>query len=305
MSIDLSTLAPSCPMSTDPSATPDCARRLVLAECQKQMRAEGQFGEIDTGRYRCRYIAWGRGTTLVLIPGMASEAESFVMLLARLRSRFRCIAYDLPDGVHDGARLMRYRHADLVGDLFALLDHLKIRECALHGFSFGSTIALAAVHRSPSRFTHLVLQSGFAQRRLARTEILAASFARFLPGRLGHLPMVRTIVEKNHREPFLARESAVWDYFVERHCAVPLRAFAHRILMLHAIDLRAMLPTILVPALLVCGDRDPLVGRTCEAELQAGLKLCARAEIEQCGHHAHLTHPEVLAEVLQQFQAQG
>ncbi len=290
-------------MSADPSARPECARRLVLGECLQQMRAEAEFGEVETGRYRCRYVAWGRGPALVMIPGMASDAESFVMLVARMRSRFRCIAYDLPEGVTDGARLMRYRHADLVDDLFALLDHLDIRKSILYGFSFGSTIALSAAQQSPTRFSQIVLQSGFARRPLAPAEVLAASFARFLPGRLGYLPMVRAIVEKNHREPFLARETAVWEYFVKRHCAVPLRAFAHRALMLHRIDLRANLATIQPPTLLVCGDRDPLVSRACEAELQAGLRRFTRAELEQCGHQAHLTHPEVLADVLQQYIA--
>ncbi len=288
-------------MTADPSATPECARRLILAECQQHLRAEARIGVADTGRYSCRYIAWGRGPAIVFIPGMASTAESFVMLMARLRSRFCCIAYDLPDGVNDGANLSRYQHADLVDDLGALLDHLHIDRCTVHGFSFGSTIALAAAHRYPSRFTRLVLQSGFAHRRLSRMEVLTASFGRFLPGRLDHVPLMRTIIEKNHREPFLAREPEVWDDFLARQCAVPIRTFAYRALMVHRTDLRPILPTIQIPTLVVCGDRDPLVGQASEMELLTGLKHVARAEIEECGHQAHLTHPEVLAEVLQQF----
>ena len=53
--------------------------------------------------------------------------------------------------------------------------------------------------------------------------------------------------------------------------------------------------------LMICGDRDPLVGKACEGELRQGLPNVARAEIERCGHQAHLTHPEVMAEVVQQF----
>src|SRR5205807_2672548 len=121
-----------------------CSQRLQLADCLQRRRREAEFGVLDTGRYRCRCVAWGQGPTLVCIPGMASDAVSFVMLMARLQTHFRCISYDLPDGDGDGARLMRYRHDNLVSDLFALLDHLHIRETLVLGFSFGSTIALAA-----------------------------------------------------------------------------------------------------------------------------------------------------------------
>jgi pimeloyl-ACP methyl ester carboxylesterase len=52
---------------------------------------------------------------------------------------------------------------------------------------------------------------------------------------------------------------------------------------------------------LVCGDRDALVGKACAQELKQGLPFVARAEIEQCGHYPHLTHPEVLSEVVRQL----
>src|SRR5205807_461669 len=116
------------------------------------------------GRYRCRYVVWGRGPTLVLVPGMAMDALAFVMLMARLQTHFCCISYDLPNGAADGAHLMTHDHAAHVADLFALLDHLAIHRCFLLGSSFGSTIALAALHAQPDRFSHAILQGGFARR---------------------------------------------------------------------------------------------------------------------------------------------
>ena len=216
------------------------------------------------------------------------------MLMARLQTHFRCVSYDLPDD----ANVISYRHADYVADLFALLDHLQVAECIVSGSSFGSSVALAALHQQPRRFSHGVLQCGFARRPFAATEVLAASFVRFLPGRVGHLPLSRAVLERNHRGPFLERESDVWDFYVERSLSPPLRAFATRVLTVAKLDLRPILPAIQTPVLIVCGDRDPLVGKTCEEELMRGLPRYARAEIEQCGHEPHLTHPEVLAEVL-------
>lgn len=290
------TLSPTCP-----HVETDCASRLVLADCRARMQREAQRGVVDTGRYRCRYVTWGRGPTLVLIPGMGMDSLGFVMPMARLQAQFRCVSFDLPDGESDGARLMTYRHADLVADLFALLDHLSIRRCVLLGASFGSTIALAALHAQPDRFTRAIVQGGFARRPLAFAEVLAASFARFLPGRLGHLPFVRQVLEHNQKTPFLQREPEVWDFFVEQNFKIPLRAFAMRALMVHRIDLRPILRAIAQPVLMVCGDHDPLVGKACEEELKEGLPRVARAEIESCGHLPQFTHPEVLAEIVRQF----
>lgn len=293
--------ASSCPLTEPAQPEPDCARRLLLRECLERWRTEAQHGVFDTGRYRCRHVVWGRGPTLVLIPGMGLDAVGFVMLMARLQAHFRCVSFDLPEGEGDGARLMTYRHTDHVADLFALLDHLSIRACILLGASFGSTIALAALHAEPRRFARAILQGGFARRRLAPAEVLAASFARFLPGRMAHLPYARQVLAHSQRAPFEDREPEVWDFFVAQNLRIPLRAFAARALLIHRLDLRPILPTIKQPVLMVCGDRDPLVGKACEAELKQGLPLVARAEIENCGHLPQLTHPEVTAEVVRQW----
>lgn len=289
----------TCPLTTQ--AEPDCAKRLILRECLDLWNRDAQQGVVNTGRYRCRYVVWGRGPTLVLIPGMGLDALGFVMLMARLQAHFRCVSFDLPSGEADGAHLMKYRHADHVADLFALLDHLGIRQCILVGSSFGSTIALAAAHAQPSRFPRLLLQGGFARRPLARAEVLAASFARFLPGRLKHWPFARQILQHNQGATLRVRGQDVWDFFIEQQLEMPLRALAARALMIHRLDLRPILPAIRQPVLMICGDRDPLVGEACEAELKQGLPMLARAEIEECGHLPQLTHPEVMAEVVQQF----
>ena len=58
------------------AAEPQCAKRLKLGDCLERRRRDAQFGECDTGRYRCRYVVWGRGPTLVLIPGFERALSS-------------------------------------------------------------------------------------------------------------------------------------------------------------------------------------------------------------------------------------
>ena len=124
---------------------------MTLREARDRFKREAEWHEVDTGRYCCRYYSWGRGPTLLLVPGLAEAAESFILFCCRLASQFRCLAYELPGRHGDGADLGRYTHAELVADVFALLDHAGARQCYLLGTSFGSTITLGALHAQPER----------------------------------------------------------------------------------------------------------------------------------------------------------
>ena len=290
-----------CAFADGTGEAKSCSAALVLATCLEQFEREAVRGSCDTGRYRMNYRVWGRGPALIVVPGLCDFADSFVLPLARLREKFCCVTYDLPAGGSDGAKLAAYRHGDLVDDLFALCERLHLESAVLLGSSFGSTIALAALARDAKRFPTGILQGGFARRPLARAEVLLARLARYWPGNLAHLPGRRFILEQAHRAEFADCEPARWTHFLAHQGAARNSAIAHRALLLHAIDLRSMLPTIRQPILLVRGERDRLVGRQCEEELRRGLPNVLQGEIEGCGHLPQFTHPEVFAELIEQF----
>jgi len=224
-----------------------------------------------------------------------------VMPIALLHHRFRCIAYDLPTGEGDGARLGEYQHADYIADALALLDHVGAGEAFLFGSSFGATIALGAMHAQPARFAKAVLQGGFARRPLAWAELLLTAWARWWPGPMRRLPLRSVILRRSHFAPFQGLPEETWRYFLERSGAPPMRAVAHRALLLHPIDLRPLLADIQKPIMLICGDRDPLVGRECEDVLRRGLPNASRAEIVGCGHLPQFTHAGIIAELVTRF----
>jgi pimeloyl-ACP methyl ester carboxylesterase len=222
-------------------------------------------------------------------------------MIARLTGRFRCIAYDLPSGGGDGARLTRYHHHDLVEDALALLDYLGIRCSYLFGSSFGSTIALAAMRLYPDRLRRALVQGGFARRPLARMEHLMASLVRFWPGSMRIMPLRAATLRRVNGPLFAGKPPEAWDYFMERSNAHSIAAVAHRALMVHHLDLQPILPEIRQPILLICGDSDPLVSRHCDDALLEGLPNARRLELFNCGHNPLFTHPEILAEVVTRF----
>ena len=280
------------------TAADTCATPLGIGEVLDDYFREAERGVCDTGRYRCSYYTWGRGPALVFIPGLCDDQLSFVLPIARLKDHFRCIAFNLPSGAGDGALLGRYHHADYVSDLLALLDHLQERQAYLFGSSFGSTIALAALASAPERFPRAILQGGFARRPLANAEVMLASWARYWRGNMAMLPYRTRLLKVAHEAPFLQREPGVWNYFMQRSGAPPMAAVARRALTLHRLDLRPLLPKIQQPVLLICGDCDPLVGKKCEEDLQRGLRLATRAELENCGHLPQYSHPELVADLV-------
>jgi aminoacrylate hydrolase len=194
-----------------------------------------------------------------------------------------------------------YRHADLVHDFLALLDHLQLKQSYVFGSSFGSTIALAAGRLQPQRLPRLVLQGGFARRPLVRAELLLARVTCYLPGSMRHLPYRERIFERSHREPFAGRPPEAWQTFLEWTGETPIAAAARQALVLNRVDLRPILRDIRQPVLLVCGDRDPLIGAAQEEVLLQGLPNAGRIVIPGCGHMASYTHPEAVASITRDF----
>jgi 3-oxoadipate enol-lactonase len=280
---------------------PSCSTKIPLAETLKRFESEATHGSFDTGRYRMRFNVWGEGQPLVILPGMCDDRISFILPMSRLAEKFCVISYDHPTGKDDGARLGGRKHADYVDDFFALLDHLRLDRVIPVGSSFGSTIALKAMHRMPERFPRGILQGGFARRRLAFAEQMLARWARWWPGSLTHLPGREAIVVRNQGTTFDEAPPERMAWFLARNGSPPIAAVAHRALVINGVDLRSLLPSIRQPILLVVGDRDTLVGRQQEKELLDGLPHANRAEIEYCGHLPQYSHPEVFAELIQQW----
>jgi pimeloyl-ACP methyl ester carboxylesterase len=279
----------------------DAPPAMPLSEALRAWELEARFGVCDTGRYRARYFVWGEGPPLVFIHGLADRAKSFVLVMESLRRFFTCVGYELPDGGGDGARLGAYRHRHLVDDLLALLDQLGFARCYLFGSSFGSTIALAAMHKTPERLPRTVLQGGFACRRLARWEHFLCSFARYWTGPMRTFPLRRALDYAADMRWFAGVPPEHWTFLKDNAGEVSKAATARRGLMIPRIDLRPLLPLIRQPVLLVCGEEDPIVPRVCEAPLMEGLPNVERVEFPRCGHYPQYTHAPLLAEVVRRF----
>jgi pimeloyl-ACP methyl ester carboxylesterase len=283
---------------------PEFATATDLVSALKRYDQEVTQDWVMTPRYRLKYLIWGPsdGFPLILIHGLCDTPRSFAMLMARLVDRgIRCISYYLADGRGDRARLGAYKHADFTADLIALLDHLRIDQVDLLGSSFGSTISLRSLSDHPARFRRGILQGGFARRPLLAIERGLARLGRYWPWRMGELPIREWVMTKLEAAQFVGCPPEIFRFLLDNSGLTPIRAAARRALLLDQLDLRSRLPRIPHPVLLIGGDRDTIVPRMYEAEVEAGLPRVHRIEFSPCGHYPQYTLPVPMADAVARF----
>jgi len=94
---------------------------------------------------------------MLLVPGLASDSQSWAPVRSDLASSFRLI---LPDPRGTGRTTPRGVRCDVdsvVGDLVGLLDHLDVGQVAVVGHSFGGIVAHRLAIRHPERVRCAVL----------------------------------------------------------------------------------------------------------------------------------------------------
>jgi pimeloyl-ACP methyl ester carboxylesterase len=272
-----------------------------FAEARSRFEKEAIHGACNTGRYQMPYYIWGNGPPLLFVHGLSDSCCSFMLPISRLSAHFRCIAHEQPSGYRDGACLRRYTHDHLVADIWALLDHLGLRQSYILGSSFGATIALKAMHNGPERLPRGILQGGLVYRPLRRAERFLSYWGRFLPGRMAGVPLREKVLLNTAGPTFKALFPDIWQHFLDCSGRPRLSAVAYQACMLNRLDLRPILPRIRQPVLLICGDQDRVVPRIHEEMLLQGLPNAGRVVLSGCGHVPSYTHPEILAEVVRQF----
>jgi pimeloyl-ACP methyl ester carboxylesterase len=283
----------------DPAPRPPCPAPADFRAAVAAYDRDARVGTWDGPRYRMTYRVLGQGPPLILIPGIASTYRGYALTLNALAARFRTVLYDYP-GEHpdDGAQLGRITHEHLVDDLFGLIGHLNLGRVFLVGLSFGSTVALRALHREPRRFPKAAVQGAFARRRFTAAERLALIVGRRIPGTSARLPLRERVLAYNSKGEFPAVIADRWSYYLEQNGLTPIAAMAHRVDLLSRLDLRPILPEISNEVLLLQGNEDRIVPRRFFDELTAALPGAEGVIMPQVGHQPHYTHAEALAQAI-------
>lgn len=296
--------SPDAETPLSPPAGEACPPPLVWQEVLAAYRSESQPWELRSGSRRLVGRTWGggtegRGRPLYLLNGFAATAEMSALMIWLLRDEFRCVVFDTFD---DGSlRRSSPAMSDFAADVVAAADHHGDNVFGVFGASFGAAVALQLALESPERVSGLVLQHGFAQRRLSVFERMLEWWCRGSRRPLSVFPGRRRIQELNHRRWFPPFDGTRFEFLVESTGSIPLGDLARKALAAHAFDVTDRLGEIACPILLVRTEGEGRMDAACHARLEQGLKSSRTEWLHSSGLHPSLTHPHRLAKHLKAF----
>jgi pimeloyl-ACP methyl ester carboxylesterase len=173
----------------------------------------------------------------------------------------------------------------------------------LVGDSFGAVVSLTLALRRPTGLAGLVLSGGFAADPTPAWKTHAAGLA----GRLPRIAYEQGVL-RFHAAQLASRFDATAPYPRTRRdyrelfrVHTPAGAYASRVRAVVGFDVRARLPRIGVPTLLLTPEDDRLVGAAAAAALRDGLPHARELVIPRTGHMLRFTHPEEYATAVDAF----
>ncbi|WP_088287258.1 alpha/beta fold hydrolase [Ideonella sp. A 288] len=225
-------------------------------------------------------------TTLVLLPGLASDA-------ALWRDQQPVLAA--------GSRLLRVadvhaRHATLADMAAALLAEVP-GPLALAGTSMGGIVALEVWRQAPHRVAGLALLGTSA--RADTPELIALrtqACTLFAAGRMDEV-LRANLVFAFHPDS-LRGTSLAADYLAMVGRAGPEQLIRQNRAVMARADRRPMLAGIACPTLVVCGEADQLTPPECSRELAEGIAGARLHVLPKCGHMLTWEQPEAVTSLL-------
>ncbi len=223
--------------------------------------------------------------TIVFSGSLGSTLAMWDPQVAALSQAFRLVRYDTRG--HGRSPLIGTDCSidDLADDLLALLDRLELGRAHLVGLSLGGMTSMRLAARNPERIETLTLLCtsallGPAQNWLDRAATVRSD---------GTGAVADTVVTRWFSPGFLTAEPNQVAYYRDMIAATPPAGYAACCEAVAAMDLRAELPAISAPTLVIAGLQDPA---TPPAHLAAIAKAIPRSRLQILDPAAHLANVE-------------
>jgi pimeloyl-ACP methyl ester carboxylesterase len=243
----------------------------------------------------------GRGTPLVLLHGFPFDRSMWRGQARGLGAACRVITPDLrglgETPLGGGAVTM----GEMAEDVAALLDESGLRTVVLGGLSMGGYVAFEFLRRFPERVRALVLADTRAQpdtdeARRTREEtarrVLNEGMASVIDTML---PKLLSAATRERNPEVVERVRALMLATTPEGAAAALRAMAVRR------DQRDLLPSILVPTLVIVGAEDSVTPPEDAEAMCAKIDGSRLVRIDGAGHMSNVERPEEFNRALAEF----
>ncbi|GIK63369.1 MAG: hypothetical protein BroJett018_11630 [Chloroflexota bacterium] len=239
-------------------------------------------------------VAFGNASRhLLAVGGWTGSWELWTQPFTYLSQTWHTIAYDHRGTGATICPVESITVENMVGDVFAVLDHFEVEECVLAAESSGCLITLLAAQQQPHRFKGLVLAGSVAYRPLPNGNDA------FLNGlRHNYQPTIDWFVETCVPEPNSDAIKRWGRQILARAGQTPAIQLYECVL---GLDLRQQLPQIQQPVLLLHGEKDAIAPLEDAKWTATQLPNSELRIFSETGHVPTITRPKEVAESIDQF----
>ncbi|MEO8244058.1 MAG: 3-oxoadipate enol-lactonase [bacterium] len=235
----------------------------------------------------------GGGPAVVFVGSLGTDLRMWRGVTSRLP--FRCLSLDKRGHGLSATPDAPWTVQDLAADVLALMDHLNLPSAVIAGCSVGGLVAMATALAAPDRVTGLIVSNAAA--RMGTAEAWQARIATIEAD--GLAAIADTIMERWFAAPFRARpEFLIWRTLF-LHTDVP--GYIATCRALAAADLRAEVPRIACPVLMLTGSEDLGTPPSLVHETAALIPGAQVALLEGSGHIPAIDAPTKVATLITGF----
>ncbi|MBA3250572.1 MAG: alpha/beta hydrolase [Geodermatophilaceae bacterium] len=257
--------------------------------------------QVDVGGLRIAYERAGHGPPLVLLHGFVGDGRStFGQQIDDLSDEFTVVAWDGPGAGRSADPPASFRLPDYADCLAGFVAALELDRPHVVGLSYGAALALQLAGAYPHVPRSLVLAGAYAgwagslpapevEQRLASSLRAAELAPEQFVGAL--LPTMFSAAAAPER---VAGFAAAVPQFHPAGFRAMARAMA-------AADLRAVLPAIDVPTLLLCGEKDDRAPLRVAEALHAAIPTSRLVVLTGVGHVSSVEAPERFNQEVRHF----
>ncbi len=270
---------------------PQAATRLGLAMERRRLGLSVKTGQVPG--FTIPYLDGGSGEVLVLIHGFGGDKDNFARVAGHLTKRFRVILPDL-SGFGEATRdpAARYRIADQVERLHALLQSLGVTRLRLGGNSMGGFIAVQYAATYPDEVVGLWLLDPAGTAAAYETEMMRRTVE------TGQSPLLlRSVADGDALIRATMARPPYLPSFVRKAMALrgaadyPLHSRIMDELRVHSPLLETQYTTLATPALIVWGAEDKVLSPAASVVMQKLLPNSRVIMMPGLGHVPMLEDP--------------
>ena len=278
-----------------------CPTPLVWQEIRQRFLQDSTSWEFVRGPHRLTGRTWGEGPPLYFLNNFAATAELFSLTAWLLKDQFRCVLFYSTANDRQTINRVRPLISDFTDDLFAIADHHGDQRLSVYGAGFGAAVGLQAAIRSPQRVHRLVLQHGFASRRLSLFERMLMSICLRSHQTLDQMPQRRRFQAVNHQPWFPPFDHSRFEFLVDSTGTLFLQDLARRAWAVNSFDVVSKLGEIECPVLLLRTEGEGRMVAQSQEVLESKLKKHRTEWMHSAGQHPCLTHPHRVAKLVKTF----